>query len=82
MNSTETLLCTACAVSFASTFVLLVLSILQRLTPALKLRLLQRAFSFQLNRRCRFHPGPHVSSTGTMGRALCPPLAREHNRQV
>jgi hypothetical protein len=48
MNSTEIVLCTVCAVSFASTFVLLLLSVLQRLAPALKVRLLQMAFSLSL----------------------------------
>jgi small neutral amino acid transporter SnatA (MarC family) len=48
MNSVETFLCTLCAVSFASTLVLLLLSILQRLAPAAKVRLMQMAFSFSL----------------------------------
>lgn len=48
MNSTETFLCTVCAVSFTSTLLLLLLSLLQRITPAMKARLLQMAFSFTL----------------------------------
>jgi len=48
MNSIETLLCTVCAVSFASTFLLLLLSVLQQFTRAMKVRLMQMAFSFCL----------------------------------
>lgn len=46
MNSTELFLCTVCAVSFASTLLLLLLSLAQRITPSMKARLLQMAFSF------------------------------------
>ena len=37
-----------CALSFAATLFLLLLSIVQRLTPAMKVRMMQIAFSFTL----------------------------------
>lgn len=48
MNSTDSFLCAVCAVTFASTLILLLLSLLQQLTRSMKTRLVQMAFSFCL----------------------------------
>lgn len=48
MNSTETILCAICAISFGATMILLLLSIAARITADLKPRLWKLLFSFGL----------------------------------
>lgn len=48
MNSTETLLCAICAVSFGATLILLLLSVVDRLASPIKRRVWQMFFSLGL----------------------------------